>query len=102
MENLAIQMMGLSVIAKVQAKHVVAIGEQARAGVQHVTRLHAAFPAMQENDESARPRLNALPRMQAKQAYAVAAIQQVLGGAPFQHEQAAAEKHPAHTAGGKY
>ena len=49
MEDLAIEMMGRAMIAQIEPHDVEAVREQQAAERQHVGRLGAAFPAVQQN-----------------------------------------------------
>src|SRR6185369_8934729 len=101
MEQVAVQVMGLAVIAEVQAKYVAAFGEQSAAGVQDVARLRAAFPAVQQYRKRARLRQHGLARVKSLQARAAAAIEDVFGRTLLERGAAAPEQPAAHAAGGQ-
>ena len=83
MEDVLVQMMARAVIAEVQAEHVAAEVEQVAAERQHVDRIGAAFPAVQQDREIARRRASGggLARVVAEQAHAVAAVDDLRVGA---------------------
>src|SRR5688572_26789464 len=92
--------MARPVIAKVQAVDVAAAREQVTAERQHVQRIRAAFPAVQQDHELARRRASrsSLARVMAEQTYAVAAVDDLrlrtsehLAGAPRDQRSAQAQ-----------
>ena len=86
MEDLFVEMMARTVIAKVQAEHVAAEAEQMAAERQHVDRIGAAFPTVQQDRQVARRRSSrrGLAGVMTEQAHAVAAIDD-LGVAQREH-----------------
>ncbi len=76
MEDVLVQMMARAVIAEVEPEDVAALVEQMAAERQHVHRIGAAFPAVQQDREIARRRSarGFLTRVMAEQAHAVTAI----------------------------
>jgi hypothetical protein len=89
-KDFLVQMMARAVIAKVQAVHVAAELEQITAERQHVQRIGAAFPTMQQDREIARGRAACrdLTRIVAEQPHAVAAVDDLRFGARQQPARA--------------
>ena len=82
-EDFLVQMMARAVIAEVQPVDVAAELEQVTAERQHVHRIGAAFPAVQQDREIARrrPSRRDLARVMAEQPHAVAALDDLRFGA---------------------
>ena len=96
-EDLLVEVMARAVVAEIQAKDVAAELEQIAAERQHVHRIRAALPAVQQDRQLARRRASrgGLARVVAEQAHAVAAIDDLCLGARRASGARGASQRPA-------
>lgn len=101
MEQRLVEMVGIAVIAEIEPEHLETLRQQLRRGQAHIARLGTALPTMQQQSQAARGHaLDAA--VQALQAHAVAAVDDVLGGDRMQRRHRALAEPAPHRAGAQH